>query len=138
MTALDGSLFLLKVGNGEDPEVFSTLGGMRATRLVINHELQDSRRIKNFAWPEIVAGAGAIALSISANGLYTDSAAEIRLRGHALAKELRHYLLCFANGDTLTGSFALSRYESSADHDSQELFAVTLESAGDMVYEPAA
>ncbi len=137
MVAFDGSLFLLKVGDGEDPEVFAALDGMRATRLVINQEAINSRRVSAQPWREIASGAGSQQVSLIASGIYTDAEMEKRLRTHALMKNTRNYQLRFANGDTLTGAFAVSRYESSADHDGQELYAVTLESAGELVFDPA-
>lgn len=134
MTAQKGSLLLLKVGDGEVSESFATVGGMRTTRFVLNNQLVDATHKESGAWRALLDGAGIRSITISGNGIFTDAASEETMRGLAFANSVNNYQLSFGNGDVLEGAFQITSYERAGEYDGEENYAVTLESAGEVVF----
>ena len=56
MTTQQGSLFLLKVGDGGGPETFTTVGGMQATSFNINTASVDVTNKGSNGMRELLAG----------------------------------------------------------------------------------
>jgi len=136
MTALNGSLVLIKVGNGGSPEVFTTIGGLRASGLVLNNHMLDTTSTESGTWRQLLSGAGIHAMHISGSGMFTDAASEETVRGYAFASTVNNYRFIFANGDTVAGPFLLTSYERSGDYGSEEIYSLALESAGSITFTP--
>jgi len=134
MTAYKGALVLLKIGDGEETELFSTIGGMRTTRFVFNSKLIDTTNKDSGAWRQILEGGGIRYISISGDGLFTDSNAEEIMREQAFNNHIKNYELYFGNGDKLSGSFQITSYERSGDYDGEETYKITLESSGEIIF----
>lgn len=130
MTAQKGSLVLLKIGNGQPSEGFTTIGGMRTTKLVLNNQMVDATNKDSGAWRSLLSGAGIRSVVISGNGIFTDTASEELLRNVAFANQVRNYKLTFGNGSVLIGPFQVGGYERSGEYEAEETYALTLESAG--------
>jgi TP901-1 family phage major tail protein len=137
MTAQKGSLLLLKVGDGQPSETFSTVGGMRTTKLILNNQSVDATNKDSGAWRSLLSGAGIRSVVISGNGIFTDAASEGTVRGYAFANSIKNYKLTFGNGDILTGAFQIASYERAGEYDGEESYALTLESAGTITFTPA-
>ncbi len=137
MTAQKGSLLLLKVGNGGGSEVFTTVGGLRATRFSLTSQMVDPTNKDSGAWREILSGAGVKSVSLSGAGVFTDSSAEETVRSLAFSASPRNYQITFGNGDYLTGSFMITSYERAGDYDAEETFSITLESSGQVTFTTA-
>lgn len=135
MPAQKGSQLLIKVGNGATPtEAFSTVGGLRTTRLVLNQQLVDTSNKDSGAWRTALSGAGIRSLSLSGAGVFTDAASEETVRGYAFAGTINNFQLVFGNGDLLQGAFHISSYERAGNHDGEETYSLTLESAGTITF----
>lgn len=135
MTAFKGSLVLIKVGDGVTPvENFTTVGGLRVTRLALNARPIEAGHRESGAWRALLAGAGTRHLTLSGAGAFTNAASEETLRGHAFSGSIVNYRFYFANGGNVTGPFQITAYERSGDYDEEELYALTLESAGVVTY----
>ncbi|KTT96695.1 hypothetical protein NS355_13685 [Sphingomonas yabuuchiae] len=80
-----GSAFLLKIGDGAEPPAFATMAGLRTTQLSINGETVVVTSKDSGGWRELLSGAGVRHVSVAGAGVFTGSAAEARMRGHALA-----------------------------------------------------
>jgi predicted secreted protein len=93
MTAQKGSLVLIKVGNGGGPEIFSTIGGLRSSRLILGNQIIDSSNI-SAPW-RILLNAGIKALSIGGRGFFTDAASEETIRGYAFSGSVNNYQFVF-------------------------------------------
>ena len=131
MTAQNGALVLIKVGNGALPtETFTTIGGLRTSRLTINNHILESTNRESGAWKQLLGGAGVNSMTLEGAGLFTNSAAEETLRGYAFAGTANNYKFYFANGNNITGAFLITTYERHGNHDAEEGFSVALESAG--------
>lgn len=138
MTAQKGALLLLKVGDGGTPtETFTTVAGMRSTRMILNQQLVDSTHKQSGAWRALLAEAGIRSISLTGNGIFTDSAAEETVRAIAFAGLINNFRLQFGNGDMLEGAFQITSYERAGDYDGEENFQLTLESAGTITFTTA-
>ena len=134
MVTQNGSLVLLKIGRGMRPEDYVTIGGMRATRFLLNNQIIDSSHKESGRWRQLLVGAGISAVSISGTGVFTDASSETMLRQCAFDNRGVNFCICFGNGDVLTGIFIISSYERLGNYGEEEGYNLTLESAGEVVY----
>ena len=133
MSAEKGSAFLLKIGDGGDPPDFATVAGMRTTQLSINGEAVNVTTKDSGGWRELLSGAGVRSVSVAASGIFTGSAAETRVRGLALSGGVEAYELSFESGETMRGSFLVTRLEYAGDFNGERNYTLALESSGEVV-----
>jgi TP901-1 family phage major tail protein len=133
MGAEKGSAFLLKVGNGGESPVFSTVAGMRTTQMSVNGEAVDVTSKDSGGWRELLSGAGVRSISVAASGIFTGSAAELRVKTNALAGQVDDYELSFESGERLRGRFLVTRLDYSGDYNGERNYALSLESSGAVV-----
>jgi len=134
MSAKRGDLVLIKVGNGEEPELFNTVGGLRTSNFILNSRMLDATSLSDGKWRKLLNGAGMQSLRISGSGIFTNSEAEDTVRGYAFGNSIQNYRFVFASGDFITGPFLIAAYERSGNHDGEEVYAIALESAGVINY----
>ena len=130
MGAEKGSAFLLKVGDGGEPPAYATVAGMRTTQMSVNGEAVNVTSKDSGGWRDLLSGAGVRSVSVSASGIFTGSAAELRVKGHALAGTLDDYELSFESGERLRGRFLVTRLDYSGDYNGERNYALSLESSG--------
>ena len=116
MAIENGSAFLLKIGNGAAAPVFATVAGLRTAQLSVNGEVVNVTTKDSGGWRDLLSGAGVRSVSVSAAGIFTRSAAEVRLRGHALAGTIDDYELSFESGERMRGSFLVTRLDYAGDN----------------------
>ncbi|OYX39334.1 phage major tail protein, TP901-1 family [Sphingomonas sp. 32-62-10] len=133
MAAEKGSAFLLKVGNGGSPVSYATIAGLRTTQLSINGEAVAITSKDSGAWRELLSGAGVRSVSVSGAGVFTGSAAEVRIKNNALAGVIDDYRLSFESGETLTGRFLVTRLDYAGDYNGERSYTLNLESSGAVV-----
>ena len=132
MPAEKGSAFLLKVGDGGAPPVYSTVAGLRTTQLSINGDAVVITNKGSGAWRELLSGAGVRSVSVSGAGVFTGSAAENRIKTNALAGVLDDYELSFESGERLRGKFLVLRLDYSGDFNGERSYTMALESSGEV------
>ena len=130
MGAEKGSAFLLKVGDGGAPPIYATIAGMRTTQMSVNGEAVNVTSKDSGGWRELLSGAGVRSISVAASGIFTGSAAEIRLKSNALAGQIDDYELSFESGERLRGRFLVTRLDYSGDYNGERNYALSLESSG--------
>ncbi|MBL9069338.1 MAG: phage major tail protein, TP901-1 family [Sphingopyxis sp.] len=130
MAIENGSAFLLKIGNGAVPPTFATVAGLRTTQMSVNGEIVNVTTKDSGGWRELLSGAGVRSVSVSAAGIFTGSAAETRLRGHALAGTIDDYELSFESGERLRGRFLVTRLDYAGDYNGERNYTLNLESSG--------
>ncbi|HYI39277.1 MAG TPA: phage tail protein [Allosphingosinicella sp.] len=133
MAAEKGSAFLLKVGNGGEPPIFATVAGMRTTQMSVNGEAVNVTSKDSGGWRELLSGAGVRSVSVAASGIFTGSAAEVRVKTNALAGQVDDYELSFESGERLRGRFLVVRLDYSGDYNGERNYALSLESSGAVV-----
>ncbi|KTW15158.1 phage major tail protein, TP901-1 family [Sphingomonas sanguinis] len=127
-----GSAFLLKFGDGAEPPAFATMAGLRTTQLSINGETVVTSKDSG-GWRELLSGAGVRHVSVAGAGVFTGSAAEARMRSHALAGTIEIYRLSFESGGSMTGRFLVTRLDYSGDFGGERTYTLALESSGAVV-----
>jgi TP901-1 family phage major tail protein len=133
MAAEKGSDFLLKVGNGAEPPIFTTVAGMRTTQMSVNGEAVNVTSKDSGGWRELLSGAGVRSVSVAASGIFTGSATEMRVKTNALAGQVDDYELSFESGERLRGRFLVTRLDYSGDYNGERNYALSLESSGPVV-----
>ena len=133
MSAERGSAFLLKVGNGGSPIVYATVAGLRTTQLSVNGEMVAITSKDSGGWRDLLSGAGVRSVSVSGAGIFTGSAAELRIKGNALSGAIDDYRLSFESGETLSGKFLVTRLDYAGDYNGERSYTLSLESPGAVV-----
>ena len=132
MAAERGSAFLLKVGDGASPAVYSTVAGLKTTQLSINGDAVAITNKGSGGWRELLSGAGVRSVSVAASGIFTGSAAEAQVKGLALSGVLQSYELSFESGDRMRGNFLVTRLEYAGDFNGERNYTLALESSGEV------
>ncbi len=133
MAIENGSAFLLKLGNGAVPPVYTAVAGLRTTQLSINGEGVNVTTKDSGGWRALLSGAGVRSVSVSAAGIFTGSAPEAAVRGHALAGTIADYELSFESGERLRGAFLVTRLDYAGDYNGERSYALNLESSGAVI-----
>ncbi|PZN97385.1 MAG: phage major tail protein, TP901-1 family [Alphaproteobacteria bacterium] len=128
-----GSAFLLKIGDGAAPPVFTTVAGLRTTQMTVNAETVVVTNQGSGGWRELLSGAGVRSVSLSGAGVFTGSAAEARIKANALAGQVDDYRISFESGDTVTGRFLITRLDYAGDFNGERTYTLALESSGAVV-----
>ena len=140
MAAQKGSSFLLKDNSGGSAVV---IGGLRSTSMTINGEMvditaKDSATFTGSSGHDIGRALGSNmgirSMSVSASGVFTDSAGENNLRGAAFTGTVVNYDLVFGDGSDVKGAFMVTSYERAGEFNGEETYSVTLESSGTVTY----
>lgn len=127
----NGSLVLLKIKNDK---IYEVIGGMKTTRFTIHNQTIDASNKDSGSWRALLEGAGLSYMNISGNGVFTDSNAEYILRKAAFSNQAQKFKITYPNGDFIKGMFHISNYERSGNFNEEELYAITLESSGQIEY----
>ena len=128
-----GSAFLLKIGDGAPSPAFATVAGLRTTQMSINGEAVVVTNKGSGGWRELLSGAGVRSVSVAAAGIFTGSAAEVRVQALALNGELSACQLVFESGATMTGQFLVTRLDHAGDFNGERQDTLALESSGPVV-----
>ncbi len=130
MAAQKGSAFLLKISDGASPPTYNTVAGLRTTQMSINGESVVITSKDSGGWRELLSGAGTRSVTVSAAGIFLGSAAEMSIRGNALAGTIADYELSFEGGERMRGKFLVQRLDYSGDFNGERNYTMTLESSG--------
>lgn len=130
MAAQKGSAFLLKISDGAPTPTYNTVAGLRTTQMSINGESVVITSKDSGGWRELLSGAGTRSVTVSAAGIFLGSAAEMSVRGNALAGTIADYELSFEGGEKMRGKFLVQRLDYSGDFNGERNYTMTLESSG--------
>lgn len=130
MGAERGSAFLLKVRDGSSGTIYSTVAGLKTTQMSINGDAVAITNKDSGGWRELLSGAGIRSVSVAASGIFTGSAAELRLRSVALNGSVEDFELSFESGERMRGSFLVTRLEYAGDFNGERNYTLALESSG--------
>lgn len=131
MSGQKGRDVLIKVGDGEVPEGFVTVAGIRAKTISLNARAVDGTSGESpEAWRELIAGAGVKSASVSGAGVFKDAASDALIQQAFFAQAIRSFRLIIPDFGTLEGPFLVEALDYSGDHDGEAAFAITLASAG--------
>lgn len=133
-----GRLVLLKVfapaaNTANNSEAVSVLSA-RTTELTINSESVDITDKSQAGWRILGEDMGLKSMSISLDGVFTNSAVENTIRSYATTGNVFTALVSTESGDKWKGLFYIPSYSRSGVYNGEETFSITLESAGQITY----
>lgn len=131
MSGQKGRDVLIKIGDGADPEVFTTIAGIRAKTISLNARTVDGTSGESpEAWRELIAGAGVKSASVSGAGVFKDAESDASIQQAFFTQTITRFQLIIPDFGALTGPFLVEALDYSGDHDGEAAFAITLASAG--------
>ena len=133
MAKFNGSDFLIKVGDGGGPEVFTTIACMRSTSFSLNNEQIDTTSKCNNQWREMIEG-GVRSMSLSLAGIFNDDATMATMIAENNQGAISNYQITSGYGDVYEGAFQATTQERSGEYTDAEQYSMSLESAGEITY----
>ncbi len=122
---MKGALFLLEV---EIDSVFTVLAAMRTTTMTVNNETVDVTS-KGDLQRELLENCGIQSVSIKAQGCISSADSYKKISYAANTGEILNVKINSSNGETYSGGFILSAFETSGEYNKEGLYSITLESA---------
>jgi TP901-1 family phage major tail protein len=130
MTVQNGKDLLIKVdmtGGGS----FTTLAGLRATRIAFNAESVDVTSLySQGGWRELLGGAGMRSASLSGSGVFRDADTDERARQLFFDGLTPAFQVVIPDFGTVEGPFQVTTLEYSGSYNGEATYEVSLASAG--------
>lgn len=134
MAVQNGKDLLIKVDMVGDGS-FTTLAGLRASRISLNAETVDVTSLESAGgWRELLAGAGVKTAAISGSGVFRDAATDARARQIFFAAEMPDFQVVVPSFGVIEGAFQITTLEYAGSHNGEATFEVSLASAGELTF----
>ncbi len=138
MAAQKGRDIILKIGDGGDPESFTTVAGLRSRSISLRADAVDATDSDSpDCWRELLAGAATKTCAISGAGVFRDAASDAHVRAAFFAQRADRWQIILPDFGTLEGRFIVSGLDYLGEHDGEARFSITLASAGALSFEAA-
>ncbi|MEM8772638.1 MAG: phage major tail protein, TP901-1 family [Pseudomonadota bacterium] len=139
MPAQRGKDLLLKIGDGADPENFTTIGGLRTRTLSLNAQSVDVTHANSTGgWRELLAGAGVKQASVSGAGVFLNETAAEIARAAFFNGNIVSWQIIVPGFGAIEGPFAIGNLDYAGDFDAEATVSLALESAGALEFTPEA
>jgi TP901-1 family phage major tail protein len=130
MTAQRGRDLLIKIGDGDDPESFTAVAGLKARTLAFNAQAIDITNADSTdGWRELLAG-GIKSAGISGSGVFKDAASDAALRSAFFAGTTPNWQVVIPGFGTVQGAFKLTSLQYDGPYDGEVKISLSLASAG--------
>ena len=130
MGAQNGKDLLIKVALTGDKQ-FSTIAGLRATRISFNAESVDVTSLESQGgWRELLAGAGVKTASISGSGVFRDADTDERARQIFFDGEIPDFQVVIPDFGIVEGPFQVTALEYAGSHNGEATYEMAMASAG--------
>ncbi|GFE49890.1 tail protein [Roseobacter cerasinus] len=130
MGAQNGKDLLIKV-DMTDNGSFTTLAGLRATRVSFNAETIDVTTLESQGgWRELLSGAGVRSVSISGSGVFRDADTDERARQLFFDGEAPNFQVVIPDFGIVEGPFQVTSIEYGGSHNGEATYELSLASAG--------
>jgi TP901-1 family phage major tail protein len=130
MAAQNGKDLLIKLdltGGGQ----FTTIAGLRATRISFNAETVDVTSLESQGgWRELLGGAGVRSASVSGSGVFVDSATDDRARQIFFAGTVEQFQVIIPDFGIVEGPFQIGSIEYAGSYNGEATYELSLASAG--------
>ena len=134
MGAQNGKDLLIKVDMAADGQ-FTTLAGLRATRVSFNAETIDVTSLESQGgWRELLAGAGVRSVSISGSGVFRDADTDERARQLFFDGEAPDFQVVIPDFGIVEGPFQVTAIEYGGSHNGEATYELSLASAGTLTF----
>ena len=129
MTAQNGKDLLVKIdmdGAGN----FTTLAGLRATRISFNAQTVDATSLESEGgWRELLAGGGVKSASISGSGIFRDESTDEKARQIFFDGSIPKFQVIVPDFGIVEGSFQITSIEYSGQYDGEAVYEMSMASA---------
>lgn len=139
MAASKGRTFVIKRGDGADPEVFTAFAGMRSNEWSINNEMIDVTNKDSNGFRELISG-GVVSMDLSGSGVFNDDDAYKAARADCLNPDQvasNYEILDGTTGDKFSGAFFVDTNGESGEFNGEVTYSITLKSSGAIAFEAA-
>lgn len=134
MSVQNGKDLLIKVDLTGDGQ-FSTIAGLRATRISFNAESVDVTSLESQGgWRELLAGAGVKTAAISGSGVFRDADTDERARQIFFDGEIPEFQVIIPDFGIVQGPFQVSALEFAGTHNGEATYEMSLASAGELTF----
>lgn len=134
MGAQNGKDLLIKVDMAADGQ-FTTLAGLRATRVSFNAETIDVTSLESQGgWRELLSGAGVRSVSISGSGVFRDAETDERARQLFFDGEAPNFQVVIPDFGIVEGPFQVTSIEYGGSHNGEATYELSLASAGVLAF----
>ena len=134
MAAQSGKDLLIKLdltGGGQ----FTTIAGLRATRISFNAETVDVTSLESAGgWRELLGGAGVRSASVSGSGVFVDSNTDDRARQIFFAGTVEAFQVIIPSFGIIEGPFQISAIEYAGTYNGEATYELSLASAGALTF----
>ena len=134
MAAQNGKDLLIKVdmtGGGS----FTTIAGLRATRIAFNAESVDVTSLDSQGgWRELLGGAGMRSANISGSGVFRDADTDERARQLFFDGLTPAFQVVIPDFGTVEGPFQVTALEYSGSYNGEATYELSLASAGALTF----
>ena len=136
MAAQNGKDLLIKLdltGGG----LFTTIAGLRATRISFNAETVDVTSLESQGgWRELLGGAGVRSANVSGSGVFVDSATDDRARQIFFAGTVETFQVIIPEFGIVEGPFQITAIEYAGSYNGEATYELSLASAGALTFTP--
>jgi TP901-1 family phage major tail protein len=134
MTAQRGKDLLIKIGDGADPENFTTAAGLRATTLSFNAQTIDVTNSDSAdEWRELLA-SGVKSATVSGSGVFKDAASDAAIRTAFFNQSLANWQIVIPSFGTVAGPFKVTSLQYDGPYDGEVKISMSLASAGALTF----
>ncbi len=134
MTVQNGKDLLIKIDETSSGN-FSTIAGLRATRISFNTESVDVTSLESAGgWRELLGGAGVKSASVSGSGVFRDEASDERAREIFFNGETPDFQVVIPDFGIVEGPFQVTSIDYGGTHDGEATYDLALASAGQLVF----
>ena len=129
----------ISIGDGDEPEAFIEVAGIRARTISLMAGLVDATTAQSAeGWREVIAGAGVKRAEVAGSGVFKDAVSDALLRAAYFAGDASTFELAIPGFGTLKGPFAITELTYGGEHDGEATFAICFASAGVMTFDAEA
>lgn len=130
MVAQNGKDLLIKL-DMDNAGSFTTIAGLRATRISFNAESVDVTSLESAGgWRELLGGAGVKSAQISGSGVFRDAGTDERARQIFFDGEVPDFQVIVPNFGIIEGPFMLTSIEYAGSHNGEATYELSMASAG--------
>ena len=134
MVAQNGKDLLIKLdltGGG----AFTTIAGLRATRISFNAETVDVTSLESQGgWRELLGGAGVRSAAVSGSGVFVDSNTDDRARQIFFSGTVEAFQVIIPDFGIVEGPFQITSIEYAGTYNGEATYELSLASAGVLTF----
>ena len=130
-----GKDYVLQVETAPGSGNYTTIGGLRSTGFVMNHEGVEGTNHGSSQRKEFIDGAGIASASISGSGVFNrDASTHGLIRANVWTGALTNFKIVDSGGETVVGAFHIDSYEKTGEYDGAIEFNLSLSSSGNLTW----